>query len=243
MEDKLDEYLRDANKQSKRSRRKPQAQRSRKNVRESALKRWASAAAMDLFKLYVPLMALAVAGFFMWVAKISFAQYCWLAFAVVTLIGLAYCAIDFYRFLNWTTKLTYNVEGWTHVVNSRTPSFWDMSGEYWLPVKIVVVMRDPVNAKHHAVVEAFLKKLRRRLNQWTVSKEQHFGYSQPTGWTHDGLIMTGDLNPRVLNLIRKKLSGELNGLCKLMPGSIDKVVIAPMGSEKYHKTYVDPSSD
>jgi hypothetical protein len=76
-----------------------------------------------------------------------------------------------------------------------------------------------------------------------VSKETHFGYSQPHGWTHDGLILAGEMNPRVLNLIRKRFSGELNSLCKLMPGTIDKVVVSKTGNEQFHQVYVDPSSD
>jgi hypothetical protein len=244
MDDKLDQYLRETNKELKSPRRKPRLQRQWKATRETALKRWAASAAMDLFKLYMPLMALAVAGGFCLLMDLQTAAlYCLYAFIAVAFAGLTLCAIDFYKYQTWPSRLTYKVEGWNNILLSRNPSYWDMNGEHWLPVKIVIILKEPVNPKHVTVVEAFLKKLRKRLNQWTVSKEEHFGYSQPNGWSHDGMILSGDMNPRVLNRIRKRLSGELDELSKLMPGAIEKVVITQTGSQQFHKVYVDPSSD
>jgi hypothetical protein len=241
MEDKLDQYLREANKRLKRQRAKPKKGRPPKATRESALKRWAASAAMDLFKIYFPSIMLGVSGGIMLMVEISIAKYCFYAFGVVTVAGLLFCAIDFYHYNTWTSKLSFKLEGLNHVVYSRTPGYWDMNGEHWLPVKIVVVMKEPVNQKHLAVLETFLKKLRKRLNQWTVSTETHVGYSQPHGWAHDGLILAGEMNPRVLNLIRKRFSGELDRLSKLMPGAIDKVILSQTGKEKYHQVYNDPS--
>jgi hypothetical protein len=241
--DKLDQYLRETKKALKPKRAKPKKDRQPKATRESGFKRWAASAAMDLFKIYVPLILLAVSGGIMLIVDISIAKYCFYAFGVVTVVGLFFCAIDFYRYSTWTTKLSFGLEGWNDIVYSRTPAYWDMNGEHWLPVKIVVVMKEPVNQKHLHVMDAFLKKLRKRLNQWTVSPETHFGYSQPNGWAHDGLILAGELNPRVLNLIRKRFSGELDRLSKLMPDAIEKVIISQNGKEKYHQVYVDPSSD
>jgi hypothetical protein len=244
MDDKLDQYLRETNKGLKNPRRKGRRERKPKTTRETAVKRWAASAAMDLFALYAPLTALVVAGgICLLIDMPGIAGYCFYAFGVVAVGGLGFCATDFYRYQTWQSRLDYKVEGWNQILHSRSPSYWDMNGEHWLPVKIVVILKEPVNEKHFAVVEAFLKKLRKRLNRWTVSKEEHFGYSQPNGWAHDGMIIAGDMNPRVLNLIRKRFSGELNGLSKLMPGAIDKVVITQTGSERYHEVYVDPSSD
>jgi hypothetical protein len=241
MADKLDEYLRQTNKELNRKRAKPKKSRQPKETRETAIKRWAASAAMDLFKICFPLIMLGVAGVIMLMVEISIAKYCFYAFGVLTVAGLFYCALDFYHFSTWTSKLSFKLEGWNSIVHSRSPVYWDMNGEHWLPVKIVVVMKEPANQKHVAVTEAFLKKLRKRLNQWTVSSEKHIGYSQPSGWAHDGLILAGELNPRVLNLIRKRFSGELDRLSKLMPEAIEKVVVSQTGKEVYHQVYVDPS--
>jgi hypothetical protein len=241
MEDKLDQYLRQANKELNRKVTKPKKARKPKATRQTALKRWAASAAMDLFKIYFPLIMLAVFGGIMLMVEISIAKYCFYASAVVTVIGLLYSALDYYHYSTWTSKLSFKLEGWNDILNSRSPSYWDMNGEHWLPVKIVVVMKGPANEKHVAVIEAFLKKLRKRLNQWTVSSEKHFGYSQPNGWAHDGLILAGDMNPRVMNLIRKQFSRELDRLSKLMPEAIEKVMISQTGKETYHEVYVDPA--
>lgn len=173
--------------------------------------------------------------------EISIAKYCFYAFGIAAVVGLFFCSIDFYHYRTWTSRLTFQLEGWNNILYSRTPAYWDINGEHWLPVKIEVVMREPVNQKHLLVVETYLKKLRKRLNQWTVSTEIRFGYSQPNGWVHDGLILAGEMNPRVLNLIRKRFSGELDRLSKLMPDAIDKVIISQNGKEKYHEVYVDTS--
>lgn len=241
MEDKLDQYLRETNKELKHKRAKPKKIRQPKITRESALKRWAASAAMDLFKIYFPLVMLGVCGGIMLMVEISIAKYFLYGFVVVMVIGLLYCAIDFYHYATWTSNLSFKLEGWNNILYSRNPTYWDMNGEHWLPVKIVIVMNEPVNQKHVTVLEAFLKKLRKRLNQWTVSSEKHFGYSQPNGWAHDGLILAGEMNPRVLNLIRKRFSGELDRLSRLMPDAIQKVVVSQTGKELYHQVYVDPS--
>jgi hypothetical protein len=44
-----------------------------------------------------------------------------------------------------------------------------------------------------------------------------------------------------MNLVRKRFSGELDRLSKLMPGAIEKVVISQTGKETYHEVYVDPA--
>lgn len=242
MEDKLDQYLRQSSKKLKeRTRPKTQTERKSKSTRPTALKMWAASAAMDLFKFYIPLIILGVSGTILLIVEISIAKYCFYAFGAVLLAGIVFFAIDFPRYRTWTSKLNFKVEGWDSIINSRTPRYWDMNGEHWLPVKIVIALNEPVNEKHFRVLEAFLKKLRRRLNQWTVSKEKTFGYSQPNGWSHDGLILAGEMNPRVMNLIRKRFSGELNRLCRLMPGAIQKVTVSQTGKEQYHEVYVDPS--
>jgi hypothetical protein len=241
MEDKLDRYLKETNKTLKKSGSKPEKKRTPKTTRETGLQRWAASAAMDLFKFYVPLIILGLCGGLCLIIQPSIAKYFFYGFGAVVAVGLAFCAFDFYQYNTWTSKLSYKVEGWNNVIYSRTPRYWDMNGEHWVPVKIVVVLNEPVNEKHFRVLEAFLKKLRKRLDQWTVSSEKHFGYSQPNGWAHDGMILTGDTNPRVLNLIRKRFSGELNRLCKLMPGAINKVMISPTGGEQYHQVYVESS--
>jgi hypothetical protein len=239
--DKLDQYLRESNKELKRAPAKAKKERQPKVTRETALKRWAASAAMDLFKIYIPLSMLCVLGAIMLIVDNSIAAYIFYAGGGVALVGLLFCAIDFYHYRTWTSRLNFRLEGWNSILHSRSPMYWDMNGEHWLPVKIVVVMREPVNSKHSLVLETFLKKLRKRLNQWTVSKETHFGYSQPNGWAHDGMILAGDMNPRVLNLIRKRFSGELDRLSKLMPGAIEKVIVSQTGKETYHQVYVESS--
>jgi hypothetical protein len=243
MEDKLDEYIRETNKGLKNPRVKANKTRTKPPTRVTGLKRWAASAAMDLFKFYLPLILLALSGGICLMISSAIAIYFFYAFAVVLLFGIIFCAFDFYHYNTWTQKICYTLEGWDNVIGARSSKYWDMNGEHWLSVKIVIVLNEPVNEKHFRVLEAFLKKLRKRLNQWTVSQEKHFGYSEPNGWAHDGMILAGDMNPRVLNLIRKRFSGELHHLCKLMPGTINKVVISPTGSERYHEVYVDPSSD
>jgi hypothetical protein len=241
MEDKLDQYLRETNKELKGPHRSPKKRGTIKATRESALKRWASSAAMDLFKFYAPLFVLALSGGLCLIIEASIAQYFFFAFACVLVIGIVFCVFDFYHFSTWTDKISFKLEGWNNVIYSRSPKYWDMNGEYWLPIRIVVVLNEPVNEKHVRVLEAFLKTLRKRLNQWTVSSEKHFGYSQPNGWTHDNVTLAGDMNPRVLNLIRKRFSAELHHLCKLMPGTVEKVVMSATGSEQHHQVYEDPS--
>jgi hypothetical protein len=243
MEDKLDRYLRETNKELK-QRARPKTQKEPKpKVRPTRLKMWAASAAMDLFKFYVPLIILGVSGGILLIVEISIAKYCFYVFGAVVLAGIIFCAIDFYHYRAWISKVSYKIEGWDNVINSRSPEYWDMNGEHWLPVKIVITLNEPVNEKHFRVLETFLKKLKIRLNKWTVSKEKMIGYSQPNGWALDGLILTGDMNPRVLNLIRKKFSGELNHLCRLMPGTIEKAIVAQTGKEQYHQVYVDPTTD
>lgn len=241
MEDKLEKYLREANRTPATSRPKRKKEKPTGSTRESAFKRWAASAAMDLFKVYMPLLMTTLSGGLCLIVAPSAAIYFFCAAGVILVFGSIFCAYDFYHFSSWSSKLDFKLEGWSSVIHSRSPKYWDMNGEHWVPVKVVITMNEVVNEKHIRVLEAFLKKLQRRLNQWTVSKEQPFGYSQPNGWAHDGLILAGEINPRALNLIRKRFSGELNGLSKLMPGSIAKVTISANGEEKYHKVYVDSS--
>jgi hypothetical protein len=241
MEDKLDQYLREANRELKNPRSKRQADRKPKARRETGLRRWATSASMDLFKFYMPVIMLAIGGGIFLIVETSIATYCFYALGIVLIAGIIFCAVDFYHYENWTGKINYKLDGWSSITHSRSRQYWDFNGEYWLPVKIVVVLKEPVNEKQFRVVEAFLKKLRKRLNRWTVSKETHMGYSQPNGWAHDGVVIAGEMNPRILNLIRKRFSGELNRLSKLMPGAIDKVIISQTGKEQYHRVYVDPS--
>jgi hypothetical protein len=241
MADKLDEYIQETNRGLRTSRPKQKKHRKLKTTRETGFKRWAASAAMDLFRFYIPLLLLCLSGGLCLIIAPSIANYFFYASAIVIVFGVILCSYDFYHYSTWSTRLNYSLEGWSNLIYSRSPKFWDMNGEYWVPVKIVISMNEPVNEKHFRVLEAFLKKLRKRLNQWTVSKEEHFGYSQPNGWTQDGCVIAGDMNPRVLNLIRKRLAGELNRLSELMPDTIDKVVISPNGKEKYHQVYVESS--
>jgi hypothetical protein len=106
-------------------------------------------------------------------------------------------------------------------------------------VKIMIVVDESCPEKHRRVLQAFLRKLTKRLNQWTVSADNRMGYSQPQGWITDDLVLCGDMNPRVMNLIRKRMSGEMNKLSRLMPDSIVKVIIETSGKEKYHEVYHD----
>jgi hypothetical protein len=241
MEDKLDQYLRDTAKQLKSSRQKKNRVSKPERSRNTAFKRWASSAAMDLFKFYIPLIIFGVAGGIFLIVEISIAKYCFYAFGIVVLAGIAFCAFDFHRFQTWSANLPFAFDGWNQIVHSRSSKYWDMNGEHWVPVKIVVVMREPVTEKHFRVVEAFMKKLRRRLNQWTVSEDPPIGSSQPKGWSHDGLVIAGEMNPRVLNLIRKRFSGELTQLCRHMPNAVNSVMIEQTGQEKYYHVVMDTS--
>jgi hypothetical protein len=241
MKDELDEYLREASHELKKPRRIREKQPKRKRARAGAFKRWAASAAMDLFKFYIPVVFLVITGGLCLIASESIAKYFFYALVPVLLVGLIFCAYDFYQYSTWTRRLKFTLEGWNNIVNNRSAKYWDMNGEHWLPVKIQVDLLEPVKAKHVRVLEAFLKKLQKRLNKWTVSSSKHVGYSQPNGWTREGLVLSGDMNPRVQNLMRKRFSKELNHLAQLMPGAIHKVVVSQTGGERYHQVYQDPA--
>ena len=85
--------------------------------------------------------------------------------AAVILCALVYGLIDFYHYKTWYTKLNFKLEGWKQVMNSRTANFWKANGEYWVATQITIVLKTAATEKHRLVTEAFLKKLRRRLNQ------------------------------------------------------------------------------
>jgi hypothetical protein len=236
-EEELSDYLRGA--EEKRKPLPQKAKRAPRPVRVTGLRRWASAAAMDLMRIFMPVLMLVFLGGLFLLIQPDIAIYFFYGAGVILLPCLIYCVFDFYAFKSWTGALTFRFDGWSEVVQQRSPKFWDMNGEFWVPVKMMIVVNESCPEKHRKVLHAFLGKLRKRLNQWTVSAEKRMGYSQPQGWITDDLVLCGDMNPRVMNLIRKRISGEMNKLGRLMPGTIVKVIIETSGKEKYHEVYHD----
>jgi hypothetical protein len=245
-DEELDSYLKENQPKS----RKAQRQKSGKSAPAPKKKRtitdfmmWRSSAANDLFMIYMVLAMLTIIGGICLIINVTIGLYFLYAAGIVLVPSLLWCCYDYYHYLNWVKNLNYKLEGWTHALNSRSPNFWLMNGEYWVPTRITISIAEPVNQKHYKVTEVFLKKLCKKLNKWTVSSEKHFGYSQPNGWTHDGLTLVGDMNARVSNLIRKHFSKEFSRLTRLMKPSQFNVAITCSGKEEYHEVYVDPSSD
>jgi hypothetical protein len=237
-EEELSDYLKEAEEKRKPRARKAKPAPSPKRI--SGFRRWASSAAMDLMRMFMPVLMLVLIGGLFLILHPDIAIYFFYGAGAIAVPSLIYFAVDFYAFKNWTSALTFSLDGWSQVLNQRSRKFWDMNGEHWVPVKIVIIVNESCPEKHRRVLQTFLRKLTKRLNQWTVSKETRVGYSQPHGWITDDLVLCGDMNPRVMNLIRKRMSGEMNKLSRLMPGSILRVVIETSGKEKYHEVYHEP---
>jgi hypothetical protein len=238
-ETELDAYLKDSEKKSRRKKPKPQKSSENKPVVITDFIRWRASASNDFFKGSMLLLFLLVAGGTCLMTDVSFARYFFYAAGVAGIFCLIWCFLDFWHYKKWYSKLNFNLEGWKQAINSRSRKFWFVDGEYWVSTRIVIVLREPVNEKHRKVSAVFLEKLRKRLNKWTVSSDPRPGYPDPNGWSIDGLILTGDMNSRVSNLVRKKLSGEFNKLAGLMPGSIDKITINCSVEEKRYVVFHD----
>jgi hypothetical protein len=238
-ETELDAYLKDSEKKSRRKKSKQQKSPEKKPPVITDFIRWRASAANDFFKGYVLLLFLLMAGGTCLLTDVLFARYFFYAAGVAGIFSLIWCSFDFWHYKKWHSQLKFNLEGWKQAINGRSRKFWLVNGEYWVSTRIVIVLREPVNEKHRKVSAVFLEKLRKRLNKWTVSSEPRHGYPDPNGWSTDGLILTGDMNARVSNLVRKKLSGEFNKLAALMSGSIDKIIITCSGGEKHHEVFDD----
>lgn len=236
----LDAYLKSSEKKLKKKRGKwPRPKKEKISTPITNLKRWIASAAMDLYRISIVMIFLLMSAGFCLMMDFPITHYFLFGAGAVVLGATIFALIDFYDYKTWYTKLDFKLVGWKDAMNSRTANFWKADGEYWIATQITVVMNTSAPEKHKQVVEAFLKKLRRRLNQWTVSEETHVGYSQPDGWRILDLTLTGDMNARVMNLVRKRFSNEFNKLSLLMKDSVDYVKISCSGSEKYHEVYRD----
>lgn len=238
---KLDAYLHEGEKQLK-SRKPRDVLKTIKPPRQiTAFMRWKACAAMDLITLFMILLVPLITGGICLMVNITVALYILCAAGAVILYGMIFSLYDFYHFRTWTTRLHFTLDGWQQAINSRSKNFWHQDGQYWVSTSITIVMNEPLNEKHALAATVFLKKLRKRLNQWTVSSEKHVGYADPNGWSILDRTITGDMNARVLNLVRKRLSGEFDGLVQLMPGSVHRVSINCSGKERHHEVYQDTS--
>ncbi len=238
--EKLDAYLKSSEKKLKKKKKKwPAGRKEKSNSAISNLKRWTASAAMDLYRISIVLTLLLMSAGFCAMMDLSLWFYFLYGAIAVIFCALIYGLIDFYHYKTWHSRLNFKLDGWKQATNSRTANFWKADGEYWVATQIKVILSSSASEKHLLVTEAFLKKLRRRLNQWTVSEETHVGYSQPDGWRIIDLTLSGDMNARVMNVIRKRFSKEFNKLSLLMNASIDHVSITCHGPEKYHEVYSD----
>jgi hypothetical protein len=238
-DDKLDAYLQDASKQLKSKKSKHTPKKVKKPSRITLFTQWKGAASMDLYRISTVVFAFLFGSLITLMIDVQWSFYLACLGSFIFFCGLIFCIIDYNHFKNWDANLNFKFEGWKQFRNNRSRNYWKFNAENWIPVNITVVMNPNADRKHQRVAEAFLKKLRKRLNQWTVSSKTYPGYSQPDGWQMLDLTLTGDMNARVMNLVRKRFSGELNKLTRLMPGSLQSIEIKATGKEKYHEVYTE----
>ena len=231
-EDVLDDYLKEN--QRSPSGRKDKATRSVRDSPITQFRRWQACAAMQIVAVIGILVGMLTLSLILFTTSTTWAIYGLITCAAFLFIALIYLAIDYVGFLRWTTGLRFSLEGHLNVLNACSRKFWSHSGEYWIATQVSILFHDKAPEKHRQVVQVFLKRLRKRLDQWTVSEDKQIGYSQPDGWRYLDYTLAGDMNARVFNLLRKRLSGEFNGLVKHMPGSIARVIISTHGGEKHH---------
>jgi hypothetical protein len=160
-ENKLDKYLRDVEQelQPKRTRQKSGTSR-KKSKRITSFRRWAASAAMDLFRMYLPVMLLVLSAGICAIIEPRYALYFLYVAGFLGFIALIYSTYDYYRFQTWQKGLNFELEGWNSSLKSRSPKFWDMNGEHWIATRITIVMREPVNKRHQKVLEVFLRRLK-----------------------------------------------------------------------------------
>ena len=237
---KLDTYLSDTRKALK-NKKNVQREKTSHHKQSSIapFTQWKGCASMDLTSLAIVCTVLLVSSGICLIIHPDIVPYFFFALGTFFTGATIYCVIDYRHFTTWKNKLNFKLEGWESAVNSRSRDFWKLKAEHWVCASVTIAMSENASDKHRQVSEAFLGKLRRRLDQWTVSSETHIGYTQPNGWRILDLTLTGDMNARVLNLMRKRLSGEFRSLSELMPDAVERVVISAAGKETHHEVYVD----
>jgi len=233
-DDVLDNYLKE-NQPSRAKKQKTKSIKQKAPRRITQFQKWQACAGMEIAAFAGIMFGAVTLALLLFLTSTQWAIYALSGCGVLLFFSLIYFFIDYQKFRRWTSNLKFTLEGHNSYLNGRTEKYWTHGGEYWIATQVKILFNETASEKHKKVVDVFMHRLRKRLNQWTVSEEKKFGESQPDGWRYLDYTLMGDMNPRVFNRLRKALSGEFNQLVPHMSGSIKQVVISNSGGEKQHK--------